>query len=445
MSSTTIVALATASGRSGVNIIRMSGSASYQIALKVSHKTKLNPRHAYFSKFYSATDEVIDSGLMLYFKAPHSFTGEDIIEIHCHGGNIISDWIIEEIVNLGATQAIGGEFSQRAFTNNKLDLTQAEAISDLIDSSSRQAARAASRSLSGDFAKHIHQILEKLTHTRVYVEAAIDFTDEDIDFLADDKLLTNLQAATQLITTSLTQARQSSLIQEGVKIAILGLPNAGKSSLLNTLIGDEIAIVTDTAGTTRDLINASFNLDGLKITLVDTAGLHHTDDKVEKIGIERAWQAAATADIILLVIDVSTNLSLEQHPLYQPLHAKELTKKLITSYSKADLITATDHKRQNSFSSTTGQGIENLKDVIKKHLGFSDVSEDICSIRRRHVHALTKVQEYIKAATAQIQDAQPDLAAADLMLAQQQLGTITGTFTSDDLLGEIFGNFCIGK
>lgn len=445
MSNTTIVALATASGRSGVNIIRLSGSDSYQIALKISHKDKLTPRYAHFSKFYSATDEIIDSGLVLYFQAPHSFTGEDVIEIHCHGGNIISDWLIEEIINLGAVQAIGGEFSQRAFTNNKLDLTQAEAIADLIDSSSRQAARAATRSLSGEFATHINTIVEKLTHTRVYVEAAIDFTDEDIDFLADKQLLGNLDAANQLITSTLARAQQSSLIQEGIKVAILGLPNAGKSSLLNKLIGDEIAIVTDTAGTTRDLIHASFNLDGLKINLVDTAGLHQTDDQIEKIGMERAWQAAANADIILLVIDANSHLKLEQHPLYSQLTAKGLTSQLITSYSKADLIADNKNLAENYFSSTTGQGIDNLKELIKKHIGFSDTSENICSARRRHVQALTKAQEYIAAASFQIKEAQPDLAADDLMMAQRELGTITGTFTSDDLLGEIFGNFCIGK
>jgi tRNA modification GTPase len=443
----TIVALASASGRAGVNIVRLSGAASYTIALKLTTKETLQPRLASFTHFYDPDNhELIDQGLVLYFAAPASFTGEDVIELHCHGSSIISDWLINSCVKLGARLAQAGEFSQRAFTNNKIDLAQAEAIADLIDSSSQQAARAALRSLTGVFSENINQLTTQLTNLRIYIEAAIDFPQEEIDFLQDQQLLDNLSRIKEQLAITLASAKQGSLLKNGIGVAIVGLPNAGKSSLLNYLSGQDTAIVTPQAGTTRDILRTSINLDGLQLNLADTAGLHTTDDLIEQEGMRRAWQEIKKADLVLLVVDCSQAGTTEHHPLIPELTSAKVLEKTIRVNNKADLLELIPKESQDIYcSATTGTGIDQLKRAICQRAGFHTAGQDQISARRRHVVALETALAHIVTAHTQLQAGAGELAAADLTLAQDELGTIVGKLSSDDLLGKIFSDFCIGK
>jgi tRNA modification GTPase len=441
----TITAVATPSGRGGVGIIRISGPQVPEIAKQILGSLP-SPFKASHRLFKDKSAETLDDGVAIYFPAPKSFTGEHVLELQGHGGHIVMDMLLKRCLELGARLAKPGEFSERAFLNDKLDLTQAEAIADLIDSGSEQAARSALRSLQGDFSQAINSLLTKMIEMRVYVEAALDFPEEEIDFLADKKVLDRLNDIKQQLLDITAKAKQGSLLRNGLHLVIIGKPNAGKSSLLNALAGNETAIVTDIAGTTRDVLHESINLDGMPLHLVDTAGLRDSDDPVEKIGIERAWQAVEKADLALLLLDSQTSDKDDYHQEILNKLPKGLS--VLKVHNKIDLSDqkAGKHGDELYISAKHQTGIEALKVELKERMGYQQNSEDSFIARRRHLHALARTQEFVDNAEAQlVQFNAGELMAEELRLAQDELGQITGRFTSDDLLGEIFSNFCIGK
>ncbi len=461
---TTIAAIATPLGRGGVGIIRLSGAKAYDIACQLTGKSSFTPRLASFCRFYQADGTIIDEGLVLYFKAPHSFTGEDVIELQGHGGVILQNLLLARVFELGAKQATAGEFSYRAFDNDKLDLVQAEAIADAIDATSAAAASSAIRSLSGEFSDKINQLLEQLIHLRLHVEAAIDFPDEeDVDFLSDGVIQDKLEQTQAQIQQVLATAKQGQMLRDGIHVVLAGRPNAGKSSLLNRLAGQERAIVTEVAGTTRDTLSETVVLNGLTLHLTDTAGLRDTEDTVERIGIERARTAITQADILLLVYDVTRDIKDESTPLQL---AEQLfgelpeAKRLLIIANKSDLLatsssdsllTAAQIKMQDkgyeqiNVSCETGAGIEDLVDALCAKVGFHPPENSLIA-RTRHLDALRRTASYLSEAHEQlIVFKAGELVAESLRQAQGSLGEITGEFSADDLLGKIFGSFCIGK
>lgn len=461
---TTIAAIATPLGRGGVGIIRLSGAKAYDIACQLTGKSSFTPRLASFCRFYQADGTIIDEGLVLYFKAPHSFTGEDVIELQGHGGVILQNLLLARVFELGAKQATAGEFSYRAFDNDKLDLVQAEAIADAIDATSAAAASSAIRSLSGEFSDKINQLLEQLIHLRLHVEAAIDFPDEeDVDFLSDGVIQDKLEQTQAQIQQVLATAKQGQMLRDGIHVVLAGRPNAGKSSLLNRLAGQERAIVTEVAGTTRDTLSETVVLNGLTLHLTDTAGLRDTEDTVERIGIERARTAITQADILLLVYDVTRDIKDESTPLQL---AEQLfgelpeAKRLLIIANKSDLLatsssdsllTAAQIKMQDKgyeqidVSCETGAGIEDLVDALCAKVGFHPPENSLIA-RTRHLDALRRTASYLSEAHEQlIVFKAGELVAESLRQAQGSLGEITGEFSADDLLGKIFGSFCIGK
>ncbi|MEQ1420034.1 tRNA uridine-5-carboxymethylaminomethyl(34) synthesis GTPase MnmE [Acinetobacter indicus] len=447
---TTIAAIATPPGRGGVGVIRLSGPKSYAIAEALTQKQLPKARFAGFRQFYEASGEVMDEGLVICFPNPNSFTGEDVVELQGHGGLVIQNALLARLLELGATAAKAGEFSMRAFENGKLDLVQAEAIADLIDATSQAAARSAVRSLQGAFSTKVNTVLEKLIHLRLHVEAAIDFPEEEIDFLADGKILALLDDVASSVTAVQQSARQGQLLREGLQVVIAGKPNAGKSSLLNALAGIERAIVTDIAGTTRDVLHEKITLNGLPITLTDTAGLRETGDVVEKEGIRRAIKEIEQADLLLLVYDLSQGEDPLQ--LAQEYFADHLEpKRLMLIGNKADLTGAAaeigDYQgfRHITVSAKQETGVQSLIDAITAHAGFQP-EEDTFIARTRHLDAMKRTQYYLAEAREQLVDYHAgELVAESLRLAQNALGEITGDFSADDLLGKIFGSFCIGK
>lgn len=447
----TIAAVATAPGRGGVGIIRISGTASLAIAERLLG-FKPTPRHAHYCTFQSTAGETLDQGIALYFPNPHSFTGEDVLELQGHGGPVILDLLLGEVTKLGARLARPGEFSERAFLNDKLDLAQAEAIADLIDASSTQAAKQALNSLQGEFSRRVNALVEELIHLRIYVEAAIDFPEEEVDFLSDGKIAAQLQSLEGNIAELLTSARQGALLREGMKVVIAGRPNAGKSSLLNALAQRDIAIVTDIAGTTRDVLREQIHIDGMPLHIIDTAGLRESPDRVEQIGIARAWEEIRQADRVLLIID-STDADQCNAQKHWPEFFDEplIYNKLTVIYNKIDrsqlqLQPAPANHHELTLSATTGEGLGKLTQHLKSVMGFEGTTEGGFSARRRHIDAITRAQQHVKDGKVQLQDhAAGELLAEDLRQAQEALSEITGTFTPDDLLGRIFSSFCIGK
>lgn len=438
----TIAAIATPPGRGGVGIVRISGPKALTIATQLTDKY-FKPRVAELCDF-KTKDEILDSGLVLYFKAPHSFTGEDVIELQGHGGPVIMDMLLNTVLKNGARMARPGEFSERAFLNDKIDLAQAEAIADLIDAQTEQAAKSATRSLQGEFSKKINVLLEKLIHLRMYVEAAIDFPEEEIDFLSDGKVSGDLTDIQKELNTVLASAKQGALLKEGMTVVIAGKPNAGKSSLLNCLSGRDSAIVTEIEGTTRDVLKEHIQLDGLPLHIVDTAGLRESDDVVEKEGVRRAYQAINDADVILLVTDINHNEDLEKN--YPELFKS--FKKIIIAYNKMDLSENKIAQRVPGInvSAKTGEGLDALKQALKESVQFHDIEQSQFIARRRHIDALVKAKQAVDTGAAQLTNHQAgELLAEDLRIAQQHLSEITGEFTTDDLLGKIFSSFCIGK
>lgn len=447
---TTIAAIATPPGRGGVGVIRLSGPKSYAIAAALTQKALPKARYAGFRQFYDAAGEVMDEGLAICFPNPNSFTGEDVVELQGHGGPVIQNALLGRLLELGATAAKAGEFSMRAFENGKLDLVQAEAIADLIDATSQAAARSAVRSLQGAFSTRVNTVLEKLIHLRLHVEAAIDFPEEEIDFLADGKILALLEDVQSSVAAVQTSARQGQLLREGLQVVIAGKPNAGKSSLLNTLAGNERAIVTDIAGTTRDVLHEKITLNGLPITLTDTAGLRETGDVVEKEGIRRAIKEIEQADLLLLVYDLSQGddpLLLAQNYFAEHLEPR----RLMLIANKCDLTGAAaeigDYQgfRHITVSAKQETGVQSLIEAITAHAGFQP-EEDTFIARTRHLDAMKRTQAYLAEAKEQLVVYHAgELVAESLRLAQNALGEITGDFSADDLLGKIFGSFCIGK
>ena len=447
---TTIAAIATPPGRGGVGVIRLSGPKAYAIAEALTQKELPQARFAGFRHFYDEQNEIMDEGLVICFPNPHSFTGEDVVELQGHGGPVIQNALLARLLELGATAAKAGEFSMRAFENGKMDLVQAEAIADLIDASSQAAARSAVRSLQGAFSGKVNTVLEKLIHLRLHVEAAIDFPEEEIDFLADGKILSLLEDVQSSVSQVQQSARQGQLLREGLQVVIAGKPNAGKSSLLNALAGVERAIVTDIAGTTRDVLHEKITLNGLPITLTDTAGLRETGDVVEKEGIRRAIKEIENADLLLLVYDLSQGedpLALAHNYFAEHIEPK----RLMLIGNKCDVTNQVSELsdlngfRHITVSAKQETGVQALIETITAHAGFQP-EEDTFIARTRHLDAMKRTQVYLAEAHEQLTVYNAgELVAESLRLAQNALGEITGDFSADDLLGKIFGSFCIGK
>lgn len=446
----TIAAPATPPGRGGIGIIRISGPLSLQILEQIIHKKSPTPNQAIYTKFYDDNNEVIDMGIILCFAKPHSFTGEDVVEFQGHGGPVVIDCLLKRIISLGARLAKPGEFSERAYLNNKLDLVQAEAIADLIDSASEQALKSAMRSLQGEFSKRIEGVLAKLIYLRMYVEAAIDFPEEEIDFLGEGIAAKKLSEVILELKGLLEAASQGVRLRDGLSVVIVGKPNAGKSSLLNRLTGRETAIVTDIAGTTRDLLREQILLDGIPLHVTDTAGLRDSHDIVEQEGIRRARAEIDKADLILLIVDYAVTGTVD---LLELLAEYGLENRSVTIvFNKIDLIDKEpeliddDKVPQLFLSAKENQGIELLKQYLLQKAGVRQYAEGQFIARRRHLNALTATLEVVKAAEKNFQQLnQGELLAEDLRSAQHILGEITGQFTADDLLGKIFSSFCIGK
>lgn len=443
----TIAAQATPSGRGGIAVVRVSGPKVRHIIQEIL-KTTLLPRQAAHLPFYDDTQEVIDEGIAIFFPHPHSFTGEDVLELQGHGGSVIVDLLLKRLIHLGARLARPGEFSERAFLNNKMDLTQAEAIADLIDAVSHQAARSAMRSLQGEFSREINSLNEKIIHLRMYIEAAIDFTDEEIDFLSDNKIIHALENIIDVLHLIQQKAVQGSLLREGITAVIAGEPNVGKSSLLNCLSGKDLAIVTDIPGTTRDILRDHIQIDGMPMHVIDTAGLRDSEDIIEQEGIKRAHQEIIKADMILYV----TSAAQENLTLSQPLRDAHFSQPVIYVRNKIDLtleqprIEIKNKKIIVSLSAKENSGMDLLKDQIKSLAGFHTSGEGVYFARRRHLDALARALSHVNDSLQQLkQTGSGELAAEDLRQAHLALCEITGSFTTQDLLGRIFSSFCIGK
>ena len=474
----TIAALATAPGKSGICVVRVSGPGAASIAKSILAFAP-TPRTAHLSKFKDANDDIIDEGIALFFKGPASFTGEDVLELQGHGGLSVQKLILDRVLNLGARLANPGEFSERAFLNNKIDLVQAEAIADLIDANSAQAARSALRTLSGEFSNKVNHLVAELTKIRVNIEAAIDFSDEDIDIITESRVKEGLREISESLTLALSQANKGMLLKEGMQVVIAGEPNAGKSSLLNALLGNDSAIVTSIAGTTRDLLSEQLQIEGMPVHITDTAGLRLSEDVVEQEGIRRAADAVRKSDKVILVIDSSASAlykeTLSEHSLQELslslvpnllLDEPTLFAKTLVVFNKADLTPGAvvgrgtlkvpsslqtvdgvpDTLDTITLSAKLNDGIDGLRDALKESIGFNSMIEGAFVARERHLIALRTASTLIKSAERCLVDGVPfELAAEDLRLAQNELGKITGQITSDDLLGEIFSNFCVGK
>jgi tRNA modification GTPase len=442
----TIAAIATPPGRGGIGIIRLSGPYAYSVALQLNANKALTPSVAKYCSFFNGSGEILDKGLAIYFKAPHSFTGEDIVELQVHGAPITLDSLLNECVALGARLAKPGEFSEQAFLNNKIDLVQAEAIADLVNASSQTAARMALKSLQGDFSRKINELNESLIHLRLFIEAAIDFPEEEIDFLNDGKVAAMLADALTSLVTIRNNASQGVILREGLSIVIAGRPNVGKSTLINCLAGRDIAIVTDVAGTTRDVMREYILLDDIPLHLIDTAGLRNSDDLVEKEGIKRAWQEVSRADCLLMVIDIN---NIDANNELSEAIGKVLPPGIpvIQVFNKIDSLGLAPKKEGQAIylSAKSGEGLELLKNKIKEIVGYQP-AEGQFSARRRHLWALDRAKNLLLAGQQQlITQRAGELLAEDLRLAHQALGEITGEFSSDDLLDRIFSSFCIGK
>ena len=461
-----IVAIATAPGRGAVGIVRVSGRAIGALVQALCGRA-LKPREAHYLPFRDAQGQAIDQGLALYFPGPHSYTGEDVLELQAHGGPVVLQLLLARCLEAaqggvlpGLRVAQPGEFTERAFLNDKIDLAQAEAIADLIDASTEAAARSASRSLTGAFSAEIHSLRDALIHLRMLVEATLDFPEEEIDFLRKADAHGQLSTLQQTLASVMQRARQGALLREGIKVVIAGQPNAGKSSLLNALAGAELAIVTPIAGTTRDKVQQTIQIEGVPLHIIDTAGLRDSDDEVERIGIARAWDEIAGADAVLFLHDLSRQNAIEYIAADADIESA-LAQKLPASIPVIDVWNKLDctagaaapsgpkgaPRPAVHLSARTGQGLDGLRRILLEVAGWQSAPEGIYIARARHVEALQAVSAHLQEAADQLQAQGPalDLLAEELRLAQNALSAITGEFSSDDLLGVIFSSFCIGK
>ncbi len=444
----TIAAIATPPGRGGVGIVRISGPRSREIAATMLGRVP-EPRRAEFLPIRNPAGEILDEGIVLYFAAPHSFTGEDVLELQGHGGPVVLDRILQAALELGARPARPGEFSERAFLNDKIDLAQAEAIADLIEAGSEQAARSAMQSLQGVFSEWVHATVEALTELRMYVEAAIDFPEEEIDFLADERIGEQIRHLLGEFDRVQASARQGSLLREGMRIVLAGQPNTGKSSLLNALAGRETAIVTDIPGTTRDVLREEIHIDGLPLHVLDTAGLRESRDPVEREGIRRTREALREADCILLLLDDRSGFTAADRQILESLPAGppilRIRNKIDLSGTEPGWLETRDGPVL-CLSARTGAGLSLLRDALKVQVGYQGQSEGVFMARRRHLDALARARGHIESGWRRLREERAgELLAEELRLAQQALGEITGEVTADDLLGRIFASFCIGK
>ncbi|HRG15478.1 MAG TPA: tRNA uridine-5-carboxymethylaminomethyl(34) synthesis GTPase MnmE [Pseudomonadota bacterium] len=441
----TIAAVATAPGAGGIGIVRLSGVDAAALAQALA-SVDLQPRHAHYVAMRDVRGELIDRGLALWFPGPHSFTGEDVVELQIHGAPVVLARLLARCIELGARHARAGEFSERAFLNGKIDLAQAEAIADLIAARSEAQARAALRSLQGEFSTRVNALLNTLIDARLHVEAAIDFPEEEIDFLADGQILARLDAIAASLDNLLREAERGQRLRDGLHAVIIGAPNAGKSSLLNALAGSDRAIVTDIAGTTRDLLREAVNIDGIEITLVDTAGLRESPDVIESEGIRRARAELARADLAILVVAPEDEDRIDVLCAEVPSGAA-----LLVVHNKSDLADRSAAERRDAndhlhVAAKTGVGLERLRAAIRQHAGLGDGAEGSFSARARHVAALQRVRDVLANARQRlVHDRAGELVAEELRLAQHALSEITGEFSADDLLGAIFSSFCIGK
>jgi tRNA modification GTPase len=446
----TIAAISTAPGRGGIGVVRVSGPATQTIAQQMLGRVP-EQRRVELRAFRDADGSPIDTGLAFFCAAPHSFTGEDVLELHGHGGPVVMDLLLQRVLELGARAATAGEFTQRAFLNDKLDLAQAEAVADLINSGSAQAARAALRSLQGEFSAHVHELAERVLELRLWIEAAIDFPEEEIDFLADRALGTRMENVRQRFTELTETARQGALLRDGLTVVIAGRPNAGKSSLLNKLAGYDAAIVTPTPGTTRDVLRERIAIDGLPLHILDTAGLRESPDDVEAEGIRRARREIARADRVLFVVDSSdpaaiAGIDVELAGLPPEIPCTLVFNKIDRSGEPPRVDAREGAAARVYLCAASGAGLDGLRLHLKDCIGFHPAGEGALSARTRHLDALRRARAHVEAAHRLLLDRHAgELVAQELRDAHQDLGEITGEVSSDDLLGRIFASFCIGK
>ncbi len=441
----TIAAIATAPGSGGIGIVRVSGPACRHIAEGVLGHCPA-PRYAAYLDFRDADSSLIDRGIAIYYVAPHSYTGEEVLELQAHGGPALMQLLLKRCLALGARQALPGEFTKRAYLNDKLDLAQAEAVIDVINASTEAAARSAVRSLSGEFSAYIQALLGRLIELRMYVEACLDFPEEEIDFITQGRVAEKLAVIQQELSSVFQSAKQGNLLREGIQVVLIGQPNVGKSSLMNQLAGEDVAIVTSIAGTTRDVIRSTIQINGVPLHIIDTAGLRETADEVEKHGIARTWRALENADVALLLVDATHGIGeteksiLERLPAFLP---------KIWIHNKIDLSAESpkkevlDEETHIHLSAKHGQGLSLLREHLLALAGWQPSGEGVFMARTRHLQALAAVEEHLALAIESL--GQAELVAEELRLAQEELSQITGEFTPDDLLGEIFSKFCIGK
>ena len=444
----TIAAISTAQGQGGIGIVRLSGNDALKIAKKICSGT-ITPRHVGFHNFQDESQETLDQGIVLYFSNPHSFTGEDVIEFQGHGGQAVLESILSLCIKYGAKLAEPGEFTKRAYLNNKIDLTQAESVIDVINATTLQAVKSASYSLTGKFSSKINSLLEKIISLRVYVEACIDFPEEEIDFLEQGKVIEKLHNIIAEIDAILDVAKQSELLKNGINLVLIGQPNVGKSTLLNALAGTEKAIVTKIPGTTRDLITSQISIKGIPINVIDTAGLRETEDEVEQLGINKTWEAIQTAHVAVLLVDITKGSG-----DYEEFILNKLPKgiKKLRLFNKIDLVTREASVENNNnetiiyLSAKLENGIDLLKNTLIERVSdnfHQDSEQSMILARSRHIYALNNVRQSVTKAL--INKESSELLAEELTQAQHELSPITGDFTNDDLLGKIFSSFCIGK
>lgn len=442
----TIAAIATAAGRGGVGIVRVSGRDLLPLIRAITGKSAHVPRLASLTNFQDASGQVIDQGISLYFPAPRSFTGEDVVEFQGHGGPVVLQMILQRCLELGARLAGPGEFTRRAYLNDKIDLAQAESVVDLIDAASCEAARGAMRSLKGEFSHAVHDLVDQLVNLRLLVEATLDFPEEEIEFLVEGRAKKQLQEIAEQLHKVFESAQQGSLLREGLHVVLIGQPNVGKSSLLNRLAGEEISIVTAIPGTTRDAIRQHIQIEGVALHLFDTAGLRESSDEVEKIGMERTWQAAAQANVAVMIVDAGQELTEKDNEiaarLPQGIPLIRVFNK-IDSFALAPRIEVHEAGADIYLSAKSGDGVDLLKRHLLEVVGWQHAGEGVYLARERHLEALRKASQCLREAMNNI--AKIEFCAEELRLAQEALSSITGEFTSDDLLGEIFSRFCIGK
>ncbi|HRO35173.1 tRNA uridine-5-carboxymethylaminomethyl(34) synthesis GTPase MnmE [Thauera sp.] len=438
----TIAAIATAPGRGGIGVVRVSGAGLGAFALALCGRAP-RPRTAHFTRFLDEQERAIDEGVLLYFAAPASFTGEDVLELQGHGGPVVMQMLLERCLQLGARLAEPGEFTRRAFLNGKLDLAQAEGVADLIEASTAAAARSAVRSLSGQFSEEVHRITDALIDLRMLVEATLDFPEEEIDFLERARAMPRLESIRESLEGVLDRARQGALLRSGLNVVLVGAPNVGKSSLLNQLAGEERAIVTDIAGTTRDALRETIQIEGIPLHIIDTAGLRETEDRVERIGIERTWREIARADVILHLVEagVAADGDLDAR-LPQGVERIVVANKIDLAGLPPGRVEAGGRVRLQ-VSARSGEGVELVRQELLRIAGWHAHGEDVILARERHLLALREALGHVEAAGTQL--GALELFAEELRLAQEELGTITGEFSADDLLGVIFSRFCIGK